>query len=104
MPWLSPAGSSGLLSSCAHMADLAVPMFRQSRFRVSVYGQVRPADAGAAGTVEVQNAAAGSSAFKTVASVPVTSANGIFTVDVPNTGGTWRLSWNGLTPSWLSAL
>jgi hypothetical protein len=62
-----------------------------------VYGQVRPADAGAAGTVDVQNASAGSSAFKTVTSVPVTSANGIFTVEVPNTGGTWRLAWNGLT-------
>ena len=39
---------------------------------LTVYGQVRPADAGAAGTVDVQNAPAGSSAFKTVATVPVT--------------------------------
>lgn len=64
---------------------------------LTVYGQVRPADAGAAGTVDVQNSSTGSSAFKTVTSVPVTSANGIFTVQVPDTGGVWRLSWNGLT-------
>ena len=64
---------------------------------VTVYGQVRPADAGAAGTVDVQNAATGSSAFKTVQSVPVTSTNGTFTVDLPDTGGVWRLSWNGIT-------
>ena len=63
---------------------------------LTVYGQVRPADAGAAGTVDIQNAPAGSSAFKTVATVPVTSANGIFTA-VPDTGGVWRLGWNGLT-------
>ena len=37
---------------------------------LTVYGQVRPADAGAAGTVDVQNAPAGSSAFKTVADRP----------------------------------
>jgi hypothetical protein len=64
---------------------------------VTVYGQARPADAGVAGTVDVQNAAAGSSSFKTVATVPVTSANGTFTADLPDTGGTWRLSWNGIT-------
>jgi hypothetical protein len=29
--------------------------------------------------------------------VPVTSANGIFTVELPNSGSVWRLSWNGLT-------
>jgi hypothetical protein len=64
---------------------------------LTVYGQVRPADAGAAGSVEVQNAPTGSSAFKTVATVPVTSANGTFTAEVPDTGGVWRLVWNGLT-------
>lgn len=64
---------------------------------VTVYGQVRPLEPGAAGTVDVQNAPAGSSAFKTVQSVPVTSANGIFTVDLPDTGGTWRLKWGDVT-------
>ena len=47
--------------------------------------------------MDVQNAPAGSSAFKTVATVPVTSANGTFTAEVPDTGGVWRLSWNGIT-------
>ena len=70
---------------------------RDKGANLTVYGQVRPADAGAAGTVDVQNAPAGSSAFKTVASVPVTSANGTFTAEVPDTGGVWRLSWNGIT-------
>ena len=27
----------------------------------------------------------------------MTSANGTFTAQVPNSGGLWRLSWNGLT-------
>jgi hypothetical protein len=47
--------------------------------------------------VEIQNAPTGSSAFKTVATVPVTTANGTFTAEVPDTGGVWRLAWNGLT-------
>ena len=64
---------------------------------LTVYGQVRPADAGSAGNVEIQNAPTGSSAFKTVATVPVTTANGTFTAEVPDTGGVWRLAWNGLT-------
>jgi hypothetical protein len=46
--------------------------------------------------VDVQNAPSGSG-FTTVASVPVTSANNTFTVKLPNTGGLWRLRWNGLT-------
>ena len=64
---------------------------------VTVYGQARPADPGAAGNVEVQNATSAGGAFKTVATVPVTSANGTFTTDLPNSGGVWRLRWNGLT-------
>jgi Cellulase (glycosyl hydrolase family 5) len=64
---------------------------------VTVYGQIRPADAGAAGNVEVQNATSAGGAYKTVATVPVTSANGIFTTSLPNSGGVWRLRWNGLT-------
>ena len=64
---------------------------------VTVYGQARPADPGAAGNVEVQNASAPGAAFQTVATVPVTSANGTFTTELPNSGGVWRLRWNGLT-------
>ena len=64
---------------------------------VTVYGQARPADPGAAGNVEVQNATSAGGAFKTVATVPVTSANGTFTTTLPNSGGVWRLRWNGLT-------
>ena len=64
---------------------------------VTVYGQARPADPGAALQVDVQNAASAGASFQTVATVPVTSANGTFTVELPNTGGLWRLRWNGLT-------
>ena len=64
---------------------------------MTVYGQARPADPGAAGNVEIQNASQAGAAFQTVATVPVTSANGTFTADLPNTGGVWRLRWNGLT-------
>ena len=62
----------------------------------TVYGQVRPAENGTAQTVEIQNAASAGSPFKTVQSVPVTAGNGTFTVDVPNAGGLWRLTWNGI--------
>jgi hypothetical protein len=58
---------------------------------------VRPAAPGAAGNVEIQHASGTGGAFATVTTVPVTSANGIFTTTVPNTGGLWRLRWNGLT-------
>lgn len=64
---------------------------------VTVYGQLRPAANGTPQTVDVQAAASAGSAFKTVQSVPVTSANGIFTAELPNSGSVWRLSWNGLT-------
>ena len=64
---------------------------------VTVYGQARPADPGAPLQVDVQNAASAGASFQTVATVPVASANGTFTVDLPNTGGLWRLRWNGLT-------
>jgi hypothetical protein len=64
---------------------------------VTVYGQVRPADPGAALQVQVQNAASEGASFQTVATVPVSSANGTFAVDLPNTGGLWRLRWNDLT-------
>ena len=64
---------------------------------VTVYGQVRPADNGTAQTVDIQVAAAAGAAFKTVQSVPVVTANGIFTAKVPNSGALWRLSWNGIT-------
>jgi hypothetical protein len=65
--------------------------------KVTVYGQARPADPGAAGTVEVQNASQAGGSFQTVATVPVTAANGTFTTELPNSGGVWRLRWNGLT-------
>jgi hypothetical protein len=64
---------------------------------VTVYGQLRPADNGTAQAVDIQAAAAAGSAFRTVQTVPVTSANGIFTATVPNAGTVWRLSWNGAT-------
>ena len=64
---------------------------------VTVYGQVRPADNGTAQTVDIQVAAAAGAAFKTVQSVPVVTANGIFTAKVPNSGAVWRLAWNGIT-------
>ena len=64
---------------------------------VTVYGQVRPADNGTAQTVDIQVASGAGAAFKTVQSVPVTSANGIFTAKVPNSGAVWRLAWNGIT-------
>ncbi len=64
---------------------------------VTVYGQLRPADNGTAQTVDIQNASSSGAGFKTVQSVPVTSANGTFTATVPNSGGSWRLRWNGLT-------
>ena len=63
----------------------------------TVYGQLRPADNGTAQTVEIQRAASAGAAFQTVATAPVTSANGSFTAAVPNSGGIWRLRWNGLT-------
>ena len=65
--------------------------------QATVYGQVRPAVNGTAQTVTIQRAASAGAAFQTVATAAVTSANGIFTATVPNSGGIWRLRWNGLT-------
>jgi hypothetical protein len=64
---------------------------------VTVYGQVRPAADGAAGTVAVQHATAATGPFSTVASVSDTSLKGQFTVNVPVTGGFWRLVWSRFT-------
>jgi hypothetical protein len=65
---------------------------------VSVYGQVRPAANGTPQTVEVRHAASAGAAFQTVQTVPVSSAEGTFTVAIPgDTGGVWELRWNGLT-------
>ena len=64
---------------------------------VTVYGQVRPADNGAAVSVDIQAAAAAGSNFSTVQTVPVTSANGAFTVTLPRAGAVWRLRWNGMS-------
>jgi len=63
---------------------------------LTVYGQLRPAENGTPQTVEIQRAAAAGAAFQTVTTASVTSANGTFTAKVPNTGGIWRLRWNGL--------
>ena len=65
--------------------------------QATVYGQVRPAVNGAAETVQIQRAASAGAAFQTVATAPVTSANGTFTASVPNSGGIWRLRWGALT-------
>jgi hypothetical protein len=65
--------------------------------QATVYGQVRPADAGAPVEVEIQHAASAGAAFATLQAVTVASANGTFTATVPNSGGLWRLRWNGLT-------
>ena len=56
---------------------------------VTVYGQVRPADTGAAQyRRHPERGVRRGAAFKTVQTVPVTSANGTFTADAcPNTGG-----------------
>ena len=65
---------------------------------VTVYGQVRPAENGSAQTVEIQRAAGAGAAFQTVDDRRRwNSANGTFTTKVANSGGIWRLRWNGLT-------
>jgi hypothetical protein len=64
---------------------------------VTVYGQVRPADNGAALSVDVQAAAAPGASFSTIQTVPVTSANGAFTVKLARAGAVWRLRWNGMS-------
>jgi hypothetical protein len=64
---------------------------------LTVYGQVRPAEAGAPVAVDIQAAAAPGAAFQTVQTVQVTSANGTFTASVPNSGAVWRLRWNRMT-------
>ena len=68
---------------------------------VTVYGQVRPADNGTAQTVDIQVASGAGAAFKTVQSVPVTTANGIFTAKVPNSGAAVALvlERNHVSPS-----
>ena len=63
----------------------------------TVYGQVRPAANGTPQTVEIQRAAGAGAAFQTVTTAPVISVNGTFTATVPNSGGIWRLRWNGLS-------
>ena len=61
--------------------------------QVRVYGQVRPAPAGSAQTVEVQNAPKESGPFTTVSSVAVTSVTGQFLTSVARQPGVWRLRW-----------
>jgi hypothetical protein len=45
----------------------------------------------------VQAAASENGAFSTVQTVPVTSANGTFAVQMPRSGEIWRLRWNGMS-------
>jgi hypothetical protein len=78
--------------------QLPIWVAKKGAANVTVYGQVRPADDGAALQVEVQHAASSGAAFQTVQTVPVTSLKGQFIVELPNQGGgVWRLRANGLT-------
>ena len=61
-----------------------------------VYGQVRPAPAGAREEVLLQNGSDGGGPFSTVVRVAVESERGHFTAVIPARPGTWRLRW---TPS-----
>jgi len=64
---------------------------------VTVYGQVRPAENGTAQTVDLQVASGAGAAFKTVQSVPVTTANGVRWSLVANRAEPSRSWWQ--TPS-----
>ena len=65
--------------------------------RLRVYGQVRPAAAGAAGAVEIQAAPRRGRAFRTVKTVDVRSARGHFTTRIRARQGVFRLRWQTLT-------
>jgi hypothetical protein len=58
---------------------------------------VRPAENSSALQVEVQAATSENASFSTVQTVPVTSANGTFVVQLPRAGKVWRLRWNGMS-------
>jgi hypothetical protein len=88
--------SNGARKPAYNAYRLPIWVKRRKGGTVTVYGQARPAPNGAPTTVDVQNAPSGDS-FSTVASVPVTSANNTFTVKLPDTGGKWRLRWNGIS-------
>ena len=64
---------------------------------VRVYGQVRPAADGSSQSVTLERAEGSGAPFATVQTIAVTSAKGHFVVDVPTSGGRWRLRWNGIT-------
>jgi hypothetical protein len=59
---------------------------------VRVWGQIRPLADGATTQVELQQGTS-PGAFETVQVVPVTQKKGFFTLNVPRSGGTWRLRW-----------
>jgi hypothetical protein len=59
---------------------------------VRAWGQIRPLADGATTQVELQQATT-AGAYETVQVVPVTQAKGFFTLNVPRSGGTWRLRW-----------
>jgi hypothetical protein len=60
---------------------------------VSVYGQVRPAAAGAAEVVLVQRSASADGPWDTVSRVDVSSPRGHFLTTAPAAEGFWRLRW-----------
>jgi hypothetical protein len=70
---------------------LPIWVSRKGSSKVRVYGQVRPAAAGATETVEIQSGSSGS--FSTVQTVPVSSPRGHFAVTIAAAGPQWRLKW-----------
>jgi hypothetical protein len=74
---------------------------RKGAARLRVYGQVRPAAAGATTRVELQNAPLVGGEFRTVARFTVRSRNNAFLRTVPRFEGRFRLRWtppDGGTP------
>jgi hypothetical protein len=70
---------------------LPIWVSRSGSKKVRVYGQIRPAESGAAETVEIQSGSSGS--FQTVQSLAVTSPRGHFLVTLPAGQKSWRLQW-----------
>ncbi|HWT24303.1 MAG TPA: hypothetical protein VN213_12435, partial [Solirubrobacteraceae bacterium] len=63
--------------------------------RLTIYGQVRPAD-GVAGPVAIQRQARRGRPFRTIRTVNVRSLRGHFTTRVPARPGVYRLNWQGM--------
>jgi hypothetical protein len=75
---------------------LPVWVSRRGR-RLTVYGQVRPAEPRAAGAVAIQFATRRGRPFRTVKTVNVRSLRGHFRTTIARRGGVFRLAWQGLT-------